>query len=75
MPWCSRYRRGQFLSPPILRFCGLIQALVTNPDSTAPVEEAESVGEVLEVRKRGLELEEGKGLRAREPPSHPSPAV
>ncbi|KAL4662670.1 hypothetical protein H8957_014521 [Semnopithecus entellus] len=29
-------------------FCGLIQALVTNPDSTAPAEEAEGVGEVLE---------------------------
>lgn len=36
-----------------LRFCGLIQALVTNPDSTAPAEEAEGVGEVLEVRKGG----------------------
>ena len=34
-----------------LRFCSLIQAVVTNPDSTVPTEEAEGVGEVLEVRK------------------------
>lgn len=55
------------------RFCGLIQALVTNPDSTAPAEEAEGVGEVPEVRNGGWELEEGEGLRAlsANPPSHP----
>lgn len=35
----------------VLRFCGLIQALVKNPDSTAAAEEAEGGGEVLEVRK------------------------
>lgn len=46
------------------RFCGLIQALVTNPDSTAPAEEAEGVGEVPEVRNGGWELGEGEGLRA-----------
>nr|XP_017530747.2 mitogen-activated protein kinase kinase kinase 6 isoform X2 [Manis javanica] len=46
-------------------FCGLIQALVTNPDSTAPVEEAESVGEVLEFDYEYTEMGErlvlGKG--------------
>lgn len=47
-----------------LRFCGLIQALVTNPDSTVPAEEAEGVREVLEVRNGGWELGEGEGLRA-----------
>lgn len=34
-----------------LRFCGLIQALVKSPDSGAPAEETEGVGEVLEVRR------------------------
>lgn len=43
------------LTSPTLRFCGLIQALVTNPDSTTPAEEAEGVGEVLEVRSRAWE--------------------
>ncbi|XP_074233168.1 mitogen-activated protein kinase kinase kinase 6 isoform X1 [Camelus bactrianus] len=46
-------------------FCGLIQALVTNPDSTAPAEEAESVGEVLEFdyeyTESGERLVLGKG--------------
>lgn len=44
------------LTSPALRFCGLIQALVTNPDSKAPAEEAEGVGEVLEVRRRNREI-------------------
>lgn len=52
------------LTSPTFRFCGLIQALVTNPDSTAPAEEAEGVGEVLEVRTRDWELAEGEGPRA-----------
>ncbi|XP_009201162.1 mitogen-activated protein kinase kinase kinase 6 isoform X2 [Papio anubis] len=46
-------------------FCGLIQALVTNPDSTAPAEEAEGVGEVLEFdyeyTETGERLVLGKG--------------
>lgn len=42
------------------RFCGLIQALVTNPDSTAPSEEAEGVREVLEVRKGPGSARRGK---------------
>uniref|UniRef100_A0A2K5PKL1 mitogen-activated protein kinase kinase kinase n=1 Tax=Cebus imitator TaxID=2715852 RepID=A0A2K5PKL1_CEBIM len=46
-------------------FCSLIQALVTNPDSTAPVEEAEGVGEVLEFdyeyTETGERLVLGKG--------------
>ncbi|KAL4831495.1 hypothetical protein H8958_012491 [Nasalis larvatus] len=48
-----------------VRFCGLIQALVTNPDSTAPAEEAEGVGEVLEFdyeyTETGERLVLGKG--------------
>jgi hypothetical protein len=35
---------------PLFRFCGLIQVLVMNPDSSAPTEEAEGAREVLEVR-------------------------
>ncbi|XP_004592256.2 mitogen-activated protein kinase kinase kinase 6 isoform X2 [Ochotona princeps] len=46
-------------------FCGLIQALVTNSDSTAPSEEAEGVGEVLEFdyeyTETGERLVLGKG--------------
>ncbi|XP_014709072.1 mitogen-activated protein kinase kinase kinase 6 isoform X4 [Equus asinus] len=46
-------------------FCGLIQTLVTNPDSTAPAEEAEGVGEVLEFdyeyTETGERLVLGKG--------------
>ncbi|XP_057557714.1 mitogen-activated protein kinase kinase kinase 6 isoform X4 [Hippopotamus amphibius kiboko] len=46
-------------------FCGLIQALVKNPDSTAPAEEAEGVGEVLEFdyeyTESGERLVLGKG--------------
>ncbi|XP_062960289.1 mitogen-activated protein kinase kinase kinase 6 isoform X3 [Cynocephalus volans] len=46
-------------------FCGQIQALVTNPDSTAPAEEAEAVGEVLEFdyeyTETGERLVLGKG--------------
>uniref|UniRef100_A0A8D1XQ42 mitogen-activated protein kinase kinase kinase n=1 Tax=Sus scrofa TaxID=9823 RepID=A0A8D1XQ42_PIG len=46
-------------------FCGLIQVLVKNPDSTAPAEEAEGVGEVLEFDYEYTELGErlvlGKG--------------
>ncbi|XP_013375070.1 PREDICTED: mitogen-activated protein kinase kinase kinase 6 isoform X2 [Chinchilla lanigera] len=46
-------------------FCGLIQALVKNPDSTAPAEEAGSVGEVLEFdyeyTENGERLVLGKG--------------
>ncbi|KAF6345026.1 mitogen-activated protein kinase kinase kinase 6 [Rhinolophus ferrumequinum] len=46
-------------------FCGLIQALVTNPDSTAPAEEAEGVGEVpefdYEYTETGERLVLGKG--------------
>nr|XP_010344278.2 mitogen-activated protein kinase kinase kinase 6 isoform X1 [Saimiri boliviensis boliviensis] len=46
-------------------FCSLIQALVTNPDSTAPAEEAEGVGEVLEFdyeyTETGERLVLGKG--------------
>ncbi|XP_053431570.1 mitogen-activated protein kinase kinase kinase 6 [Nycticebus coucang] len=46
-------------------FCGLIQALVTNPDSSAPVEEAEGVGAVLEFdyeyTETGERLVLGKG--------------
>ncbi|XP_023558760.1 mitogen-activated protein kinase kinase kinase 6 [Octodon degus] len=46
-------------------FCGLIQALVKNPDSTAPMEEAGSVGEVLEFdyeyTENGERLVLGKG--------------
>lgn len=34
----------------LYRFCGLIQVLVMNPDSSAPTEEAEGAREVLEVR-------------------------
>lgn len=34
----------------LFRFCGLIQVLVMNPDSSAPTEEAEGAREVLEVR-------------------------
>lgn len=52
------------LTSPTFRFCGLIQAWVTNPDSTAPAEEAEGVGEMLEVRTRDWELAEGEGPRA-----------
>lgn len=40
-----------------------MQALVTNPDSAAPAEEAEGVREVLEVRKRGWEFWGRGGLR------------
>ncbi|XP_030894905.1 mitogen-activated protein kinase kinase kinase 6 isoform X2 [Leptonychotes weddellii] len=43
-------------------FCGLIQALVTNPDSTAPAEEAEGVGEFdYEYTEKGERLVLGKG--------------
>ncbi|XP_063557348.1 mitogen-activated protein kinase kinase kinase 6 isoform X1 [Gorilla gorilla gorilla] len=46
-------------------FCGLIQAWVTNPDSTAPAEEAEGVGEMLEFdyeyTETGERLVLGKG--------------
>lgn len=46
-------------------FCGLIQALVTNPDSTVPAEEAEGVREVLEFdyeyTETGERLVLGKG--------------
>ncbi|XP_060480914.2 mitogen-activated protein kinase kinase kinase 6 isoform X1 [Panthera onca] len=46
-------------------FCSLIQALVTNPDSTVPTEEAEGVGEVLEFdyeyTETGERLVLGKG--------------
>ncbi|XP_004679457.1 PREDICTED: mitogen-activated protein kinase kinase kinase 6 [Condylura cristata] len=46
-------------------FCGLIQALVTNPDSTAPAEEAQGVREVLEFdyeyTETGERLVLGKG--------------
>ncbi|XP_071073715.1 mitogen-activated protein kinase kinase kinase 6 isoform X4 [Dasypus novemcinctus] len=46
-------------------FCGLIQALVTNPDAAAPTEEAEGVGEVLEFdyeyTENGERLVLGKG--------------
>ncbi|XP_032156896.1 mitogen-activated protein kinase kinase kinase 6 isoform X4 [Sapajus apella] len=46
-------------------FCSLIQTLVTNPDSTAPAEEAEGVGEVLEFdyeyTETGERLVLGKG--------------
>ncbi|XP_032719773.1 mitogen-activated protein kinase kinase kinase 6 [Lontra canadensis] len=46
-------------------FSGLIQALVTNPDSTTPGEEAEGVGEVLEFdyeyTETGERLVLGKG--------------
>nr|XP_025870175.1 mitogen-activated protein kinase kinase kinase 6 [Vulpes vulpes] len=46
-------------------FCGLIQALVTNPDSSAPSEEAEGVREVLEFdyeyTETGERLVLGKG--------------
>lgn len=34
----------------LFRFCGLIQVLVMNPDSSAPTEEADGAREVLEVR-------------------------
>lgn len=45
-----------------------------NPDSTAPAEEAEGVGEVLEVRKRVQGAREGRRAEGpAEPPSHPSP--
>ncbi|KAL0605028.1 Mitogen-activated protein kinase kinase kinase 6 [Plecturocebus cupreus] len=53
------------LTSPAFRFCSLIQALVTNPDSTAPAEEAEGVGEVLEFdyeyTETGERLVLGKG--------------
>ncbi|KAF7467386.1 mitogen-activated protein kinase kinase kinase 6 isoform X1 [Marmota monax] len=46
-------------------FCGLIQSLATNPDSTAPAEEAAGVGEVLEFdyeyTETGERLVLGKG--------------
>uniref|UniRef100_A0A8C5L5P5 mitogen-activated protein kinase kinase kinase n=1 Tax=Jaculus jaculus TaxID=51337 RepID=A0A8C5L5P5_JACJA len=46
-------------------FCSLIQALVTNPDSSAPMEEAEGVREVLEFdyeySETGERLVLGKG--------------
>ncbi|KAF0875710.1 M3K6 kinase, partial [Crocuta crocuta] len=46
-------------------FCSLIQALVTNPDSTVPAEEGEGVGEVLEFdyeyTETGERLVLGKG--------------
>ncbi|XP_049734375.1 mitogen-activated protein kinase kinase kinase 6 isoform X3 [Elephas maximus indicus] len=46
-------------------FCGLIQTSVTNPDSTAPAEGAEGVGEVLEFdyeySETGERLVLGKG--------------
>ncbi|KAM9242448.1 mitogen-activated protein kinase kinase kinase 6 isoform 3-T3 [Dugong dugon] len=46
-------------------FCSLIQTSVTNPDSTAPAEEAEGVGEVLEFdyeySETGERLVLGKG--------------
>lgn len=46
---------GSYLDCPfqpfaLFRFCGLIQVLVMNPDSSAPTEEAEGTREVLEVR-------------------------
>lgn len=66
------------LTSPTLRFCGLIQALVTNPDSTTPAEETEGVGEVLEVRKGAWERREwgwGRAGGLTEPPSRPPPAV
>ncbi|XP_039087508.1 mitogen-activated protein kinase kinase kinase 6 isoform X2 [Hyaena hyaena] len=48
-----------------VRFCSLIQALVTNPDSTVPAEEGEGVGEVLEFDYEYMETGErlvlGKG--------------
>ena len=59
-PGCSGQRGEQFLPQVValpsvlisaLRFCGLIQALVKSPDSGAPAEETEGVGEVLEVRR------------------------
>uniref|UniRef100_A0A8C9K0X5 mitogen-activated protein kinase kinase kinase n=1 Tax=Panthera tigris altaica TaxID=74533 RepID=A0A8C9K0X5_PANTA len=43
-------------------FCSLIQALVTNPDSTVPTEEAEGVGEVLERGACGWGRAWGRGL-------------
>lgn len=50
----------------------MIQALVKSPDSGAPAEETEGVGEVLEVRSGCWELEEGGGPRAPLNPScHP----
>lgn len=62
---CARGAPPADLTSPTLRFCGLIQALVTNPDSKeAPAEEAEGVGEVLEVRQGSWEFRDGKGLRA-----------
>lgn len=45
---------------PLFRFCGLIQVLVMNPDSTVPTEEAEGTREVLEVRLQKWGLEESK---------------
>ncbi|XP_008058536.2 mitogen-activated protein kinase kinase kinase 6, partial [Carlito syrichta] len=46
-------------------FCGLVQALVTNPDSMAPAQELEGVGEVLEFdyeyTETGERLVLGKG--------------
>lgn len=45
----------------LFRFCGLIQVLVMNPDSSAPTEEAEGAREVLEVRLWKLGLEESEG--------------
>ncbi|KAF4013945.1 hypothetical protein G4228_005497 [Cervus hanglu yarkandensis] len=48
-----------------VRFCGLIQALVKSPDSGAPAEETEGVGEVLEFdyefTESGERLVLGKG--------------
>lgn len=57
---CPRYPLASLTSP-ALRFCGLIQALVTNVDSKVSAEEAEGVGEVLEVRKGDWGLGRGKG--------------
>lgn len=45
----------------LFRFCGLIQVLVMNPDSSATTEEAEGTREVLEVRLWNWGLEESEG--------------
>lgn len=48
----------------LFRFCGLIQVLVMNPDSSAPTEEAGGAREVLEVRLWNWGLEESQEQRA-----------
>lgn len=48
----------------LFRFCGLIQVLVMNPDSSAPTEEADGAREVLEVRLWNWGLEESQERRA-----------